>query len=84
MGLGLGKKGNSRKRLGLRSGAIRPIDRTIRPIDRRGVGRAGMVKPIDTPITGISGTKGRVGKMVKPIDRKVKRADDIYSSGFDF
>lgn len=86
MGLGLGrKKGNSRRRLGLRSGAIRPIDTGVRPIDRNGKRTVkGNVRPIDRPISGTSGIKGMVGKTVKPIDRKTKGADDIFSSGFDF
>jgi len=79
MGFGFGgKKGNSRRRLGVgvRAGAVKPIDRNGKRTVR------GQVQPIDSPITGISGSKGRVGKPVKPIDKRTKGADDIFSSGF--
>ena len=83
MGFGFGgKKGNSRKRLGV--GAVRPIGRRVKPIDRNGrrLGRNGEVIPIDRPITGISGTKGRVGKRVKPVDKGLRGADSVFSAGF--
>lgn len=83
MGFGFGgKKGNSRKRLGV--GAVRPIGRRVKPIDRNGrrLGRNGEVQPIDRPITGVSGVKGRVGKRVKTIDKGITGADSVFSAGF--
>lgn len=74
MGFGFGgKKGNSRKRLGV--GAVRPIGKRVRPI---GDG----VKPIDTgdlTMKGTSGVQGRVGRKVKSIDKPVKNIFDPLS-----
>jgi len=83
MGFGFGsKKGNSRRRIG--AGAVRPIGRRVKPIDRNGtrLGRNGEVQPIDRAISGISGTKGRVGRRVKPIDKGTSGADSVFSAGF--
>ncbi len=74
VGFGLGgKKGNSRRRLGV--GAVKPIGRRVRPI---GDG----VKPIDTgdlTVKGTSGVRGRVGRKVKAIDKPIKNIFDPLS-----
>lgn len=78
MGFGFGgKKGNSRKRLGV--GAIRPIGRRVRPIGDGVKPIDRPIKAIDTTVSGTSGVKGRVGKRVKPIDKRVRNIFDPLS-----